>query len=143
MHLRDIFFKNLYYEFKRGNKNKFIIVTNDFGAPFLDTVKKDFPNYYLNAGICEQNIVTLSAGLAKEGFYPIIYSISSFILYRSFEQIKLDLSVHAGHGLTYESTKKISKIKEISEFNIGHFIISESIFYGLKNTIKKFKKIIN
>ena len=56
---------------------------------------------------------------------------------------KLDLSVHAGHGLTYESTKKISKIKEISEFNIGHFIISESIFYGLKNTIKKFKKIIN
>ena len=56
---------------------------------------------------------------------------------------KLDLCVHAGHGLTYESTKKISKIKEISEFNIGHFIISESIFYGLKNTIKKFKKIIN
>lgn len=110
MHLRDIFFKNLYTEFKRGNKKKFIIVTNDFGSPFLDKLKKDFPQYYLNAGICEQNIVTLSAGLAKEGFYPIIYSISSFILYRSFEQIKLDLSVHkikcclltVGAGYSYD-----------------------------------------
>ena len=110
MHLRDIFFKQLYAEFKNGNKKKFIIVTNDFGSPFLDEVKKNFPQYYLNAGICEQNIVTLSAGLAKQGFYPIIYSISSFILYRSFEQIKLDLSVHrikcclltVGAGYSYD-----------------------------------------
>ena len=56
---------------------------------------------------------------------------------------KLGLEVHAGHGLTYGSAKKISKIKDISEFNIGHFIISEAIFFGLKKTIIKFKKIIN
>ena len=37
----------------------------------------------------------------------------------------------------------LTKIKEITEFNIGHFIIGESIVYGLKNTIKKFKKISN
>jgi len=55
----------------------------------------------------------------------------------------IGLDVHAGHGLTYESTLKISKIHSISEFNIGHFIVAESIFFGLKNTIKKFKKIIN
>ena len=57
MHLRDIFFKQLYAEFKNGNKKKFIIVTNDFGSPFLDEVKKNFPQYYLNAGnvlICIQ-----------------------------------------------------------------------------------------
>ena len=54
----------------------------------------------------------------------------------------LNLEVHAGHGLTYSSLKKISKIKYISEFNIGHFIISESIFIGLKKTIMNFKKII-
>tara|TARA_B100000029_G_scaffold513610_1_gene613720 strand:+ start:556 stop:1281 length:726 start_codon:yes stop_codon:yes gene_type:complete len=53
------------------------------------------------------------------------------------------LEVHAGHGLTYETTRYISKIDSISEFNIGHFIISESIFIGLKRAIKKFKKIIN
>ena len=53
------------------------------------------------------------------------------------------LEVHAGHGLTYKSAYKISKINDISEFNIGHFIISESIFNGLKKVIIKFKKIIN
>ena len=56
---------------------------------------------------------------------------------------KVGLEVHAGHGLTYKSAKMISKIKHISEFNIGHFIISESIFIGLKNSIRKFKKIIS
>ena len=53
------------------------------------------------------------------------------------------LDVHAGHGLNYESAHRLSKIDAISEFNIGHFIIAESIFIGLKNSIKKFKKIIN
>ena len=53
------------------------------------------------------------------------------------------LDVHAGHGLNYESTLRLSKIDAISEFNIGHFIIAESIFIGLKSSIKKFKKIIN
>ena len=56
---------------------------------------------------------------------------------------KIGLDVHAGHGLTYKSAKIILNIKEIKEYNIGHFIISESIFIGLKNSIKKFKKILN
>ena len=53
------------------------------------------------------------------------------------------LEVHAGHGLTYESTSLISNIDDISEFNIGHFIVAESLFVGIKASIKKFKKIIN
>ena len=55
---------------------------------------------------------------------------------------KLNIEVHAGHGLDYKTTKVLSKIKEIEEFNIGHFIIGESIFIGLSSVIKKFKKII-
>ena len=55
---------------------------------------------------------------------------------------KIGLEVHAGHGLDYESTKILSKINEIKEFNIGHFIIGESIFYGLNKVIKNFKKIL-
>ena len=54
---------------------------------------------------------------------------------------KIGLEVHAGHGLDYKSTAILSKLKEIKEFNIGHFIIGESIVYGLRNTIKKFRKI--
>ena len=55
---------------------------------------------------------------------------------------KIGIEVHAGHGLDFESTRILSKIVEIKEFNIGHFIIGESIFFGIKSVIKKFKKII-
>ena len=53
----------------------------------------------------------------------------------------IGLEVHAGHGLDYKTAKILSKIKEIREFNIGHFIIGESIFFGINKVIKKFKKI--
>ena len=55
---------------------------------------------------------------------------------------KLGIEVHAGHGLDYKTTKILSKINEIKEFNIGHYLIGESIFYGLKKVIVNFKKII-
>jgi pyridoxine 5-phosphate synthase len=54
----------------------------------------------------------------------------------------LGLEVHAGHGLTYTSAKILSKIRGIQEFNIGHFLIGESIFEGMPSTIKRFKKIL-
>ena len=55
---------------------------------------------------------------------------------------KLNIEVHAGHGLDYKTTKILAKIKEIKEFNIGHFIIGEAIFLGLPKVIKNFNKII-
>jgi pyridoxine 5-phosphate synthase len=55
---------------------------------------------------------------------------------------KLNIEVHAGHGLDYQTTQILSKINEIQEFNIGHFIIGESIFFGLSKVIRNFKKII-
>ena len=54
----------------------------------------------------------------------------------------LGLEIHAGHGLTYVSAKILSKIKDISEFNIGHFLIGESIFASMSVVIKSFKKIL-
>ena len=72
------------------------------------------------------------------------------IYYKDFLNIKkcaqlahqLGLEVHAGHGMDYKTAKILSRVKEIKEFNIGHFIIGESIFDGLKYTIKNFIKII-
>ena len=54
----------------------------------------------------------------------------------------LGLEVHAGHGMDYKTAKILSKIDEIEEFNIGHFLIGESIASGLKKTISTFKKIL-
>ena len=56
---------------------------------------------------------------------------------------KLGFDCHAGHGLNYKNVFNIASIKEIKELNIGHFIIGESIFSGLKNSILKMKDIIN
>ena len=61
----------------------------------------------------------------------------------AFYAEKVFLEVHAGHGLTYKTAYQISKINNISEFNIGHFIIAESMFISLRKAIVKFKKIIN
>lgn len=55
---------------------------------------------------------------------------------------QIGLEVHAGHGLTYKSAKILKTVKYIQEFNIGHFLISDSIFIGLNKSILKFKKII-
>ena len=54
----------------------------------------------------------------------------------------IGLEVHAGHGITFSSAILLSKIKGIEEFNIGHFLIGESIFIGIKDCVKKFKKIL-
>ena len=54
----------------------------------------------------------------------------------------LGLEIHAGHGLDYQTTSILKRIEQITEYNIGHFIIGESIQYGLKNVIKNFKNIL-
>ena len=54
----------------------------------------------------------------------------------------LGIEVHAGHGLDYKTTKILTKINQINEFNIGHYLIGESIFYGFSSVIKNFNKII-
>ena len=55
---------------------------------------------------------------------------------------EIGLEIHAGHGLTFDSAKILSKIKGIQEFNIGHFLVGESIFEGMPSTIRKFKRIL-
>ena len=56
---------------------------------------------------------------------------------------KIGIEVHAGHGLDYKTTAILAKIIDIVEYNIGHFIIGESIAHGLSKTVKRFKRILN
>ena len=55
---------------------------------------------------------------------------------------KTKMKFNLGHGLDYDSTKYLNKIKNINEYNIGHFIIGESLFDGFPKVIKKFKRLI-
>ena len=54
----------------------------------------------------------------------------------------LNLKVFAGHGLNYENVKKITPIEDIEELNIGHSIVSEAVFSGLENAVKRMLELI-
>ena len=53
------------------------------------------------------------------------------------------LEVHAGHGLSFETAGQIAQIQEIVELNIGHFLIGEAMFTGLKDAIVRMRQVIN
>ena len=55
----------------------------------------------------------------------------------------LGLEVHAGHGLTYETVVPIAELPEVVELNIGHFLIGESMFTGLKDAIFKMRELMD
>ena len=55
----------------------------------------------------------------------------------------LGLEVHAGHGLTYETVRPIAELPEVVELNIGHFLIGESIFIGLKEAILRMRELMD
>ncbi|WP_300529274.1 pyridoxine 5'-phosphate synthase [Maricaulis sp.] len=52
------------------------------------------------------------------------------------------LEVHAGHGLTYDTVKPIAAIPELVELNIGHFLIGEAIFRGLREAVTTMRGLI-
>ena len=74
----------------------------------------------------------------KKNYKKEFNKIKNSIVYAN----KIGLEAHVGHGITFGSAKLLAKIKGIKEFNIGHFLIGESIFVGIKDSIKLFKRII-
>lgn len=116
----------------KTNEN-LILITGDHGYALFDKFRKQFPNQYLNAGIAEQNMVGVAAGLAKQGFRPIVYGLSSFVPIRVLEQIKLDVAhdslpviflgdgagfVYSHLGTSHQSTEDIAALRAIPNVSI-------------------------
>lgn len=55
----------------------------------------------------------------------------------------LEMEVHAGHGLTYETVKPVAAFPEVMELNIGHFLIGEAIFRGLEASISEMRRLMD
>lgn len=55
---------------------------------------------------------------------------------------KLGLGVNAGHGLTYKNVKRLAKLPEIVEFNIGHSVIARSVMVGLVQAVREMKELV-
>ena len=86
--MRNFFASNLYKEIKKNKK--IILLSADIGNRLFDKIKKDFPKNFLNCGIAEPNMITFAAGLSKNGYLPICYTITNFLIYKTLEQIRND-----------------------------------------------------
>lgn len=98
---------------------RILLFAGDVGYGVLETFMKKFPDRYFNLGICEQNIVSVATGAALKGKIPFVYSINSFLVFRSLEQIRMlsHMNLHAvlvGVGLYDEYTNN-----GISHYSFG------------------------
>src|SRR5580704_12398457 len=71
-----------------------VFITGDLGYMALEKVQEKFGDKFINAGVAEQNMVTMSAAMAYEGYIPWLYSISPFVTLRPYEQIRNDICLH-------------------------------------------------
>lgn len=113
--------------------SRIVLLTGDHGYSLFDELRKVCPDQYINAGVAEQNMVGVAAGLAKAGFRPVVYGLSSFIPIRVLEQIKLDICyeelpviligdgagvVYSSLGSSHQSTEDISVLRAIPNISI-------------------------
>lgn len=78
----------------RAEDERFVLLTGDLGFMALEPLQEILGDRFINAGIAEQNMVSVAAGLAREGLLPSVYSIAPFIYARAFEQIRNDVALH-------------------------------------------------
>lgn len=90
--MRNTFIKLLVKLAKRNNK--IILMVGDLGFNVVEPFKKKFPDRFINAGVSEQNMASMAAGLAVKGFHVFIYSIANFPTFRCAEQIRNDIDYH-------------------------------------------------
>lgn len=73
---------------KMARNKKIWVIVNDLGYKMWDKVREDFPDRFINVGAAEQSMIGVAIGLALSGKIPIVYSITTFLLYRPFETIR-------------------------------------------------------
>jgi transketolase len=110
-----------------------LLLTGDHGYALFDEFRHRCPSQYINAGIAEQNMVGVAAGLARSGFRPVVYALSAFIPVRVLEQIKLDVCcdgsrvlfigdgagvVYSTLGVSHQSTEDIAALRAIPNMRI-------------------------
>jgi transketolase len=105
-----------------------LLLTGDHGYALFDEIRRVCPDRYLNAGVAEQNMVGVAAGLAKGGFRPVVYGLSAFVPVRVLEQIKIDVCyeslpvvfigdgagvVYSHLGTSHQSTEDVAALRGV------------------------------
>lgn len=89
--------------------DRIVLLSGDIGNRLFDEFKTLFPERFLNCGVAEANMMSVAAGLASDGFRPVVYTIAPFVTTRCLEQIRADICypalpvtiVAVGAGLSY------------------------------------------
>ena len=109
-------------------KQELIFLTGDLGFMALENVRDAIGDRFVNAGVSEQNIISMAAAMATEGLLPVCYSIAPFIVFRPAEQIRLDVCLHGlnvkivgngggyGYGIMGATHHAIEDIAVLSSF---------------------------
>lgn len=112
---------------------KLLLLTGDHGYALFDKFRSQCPEQYINAGIAEQNMIGMAAGLARVGFRPFVYGLAAFIPIRTVEQIKLDIAhdnlpvvlfgdgagfVYSHLGTSHQSTEDIACTRSIPAIQV-------------------------
>jgi transketolase len=110
-----------------------VLLTGDHGYALFDGLRRACPGQFLNAGVAEQNMVGVAAGLAKGGLRPIVYGLSAFIPVRVLEQIKLDVClenlpvvfigdgagvVYSTLGPSHQSSEDVAALRALPNMSI-------------------------
>ncbi len=77
-----------------GTRPNLVFITVDLGYMAMEEIARAFGKRFINAGVAEQNAVSLAAGLATEGQLPWVYSMSAFTVLRPYAQIRDNLCLH-------------------------------------------------
>lgn len=120
------------YEYGKACHN-FCFITGDYGHAKTNEFRKEFAGLYFNAGMSEQHIIGMAAGLALTGIKTVVYSIAPFITLRCLEQIKIDLCEHEANviiiggggglaygtaGITHYSVEEIAALRAMPNIKI-------------------------
>ncbi|MEI3461705.1 MAG: transketolase C-terminal domain-containing protein [Bacteroides eggerthii] len=124
--MRTAFIRQLVEE--AATNDKIFLIVGDLGYSVVEIFAEKYPERFLNAGIAEQNMVGVAAGLAKEGYNVYVYSIGNFPTLRCMEQIRYDVAYHnlnvkivsvgAGYaygslGVSHHATEELGMMRTI------------------------------
>ena len=75
-------------------RSDLVFLTGDVGFMALEGIAQTYGERFINAGVAEQNMVSVAAGLAREGHLAWVYSMAPFVAFRPYEQIRTDVCLH-------------------------------------------------
>lgn len=145
--MRDAYLNMLYYLAQQDDNVLALVADN--GLIVYDKFREDFPQRFYNFGISEGNMVAAAAGMASAGKIPFVYTISSFLVYRSYEFLRNDICMQnlnvkiigIGSGITYSTlgpthhtTEDIGMLRSIPNLTVFSPATKTEVEWIMKKT---------